>query len=635
MADTVSLQHAMEEAAVPSSRARTVFEDYFGLRHNPFPVVPDVLHFYMPEYVEVVVAELMHAIETRKGFMTLTGEVGLGKTTIARHILNKLEEAGAKTSYVFNTLCRSDELLEHINRDFGIEDNGGGVSTRLAVLNQFLLEQNASGVNCVIIIDDAQNLSEENLELVRMISNLESDTEKLVQILLVGQTELDVKLRAYGLRQLASRIVVNAKARPYTLTELTQYVRTRLKSADPRGIVQIRQSALALLHKLTGGNPRRANILLDRALYAAVAQQTNDISPRVLLTAASEVGMALPRRGGWKQWGAVAAGLALIAAGVVGYSSISQLFAPVAALDAPDDMQAKTSSVLREGTNEDKVPMAQTQGALQRALPADGDSGQESPAAWAQEAGGVDWTAIDTFLNGYQLHEYRDALAQALAQDRFDELATEIAQATSLQLVILPSALAEPLTEYTILSYRTGRGESKSLLFWKPDIQVGRFEVGYRGEEVRSIQRLLARLFLYNDRVDGVVGHNTRGAVMAFQLRNGLAITGYPDPVTLFLLHQQARNMLWTVQVGSFRSQENALGLRASLEQRGVAARVVNVAGPDGQEWYVVRVGAEKDRPQAVAIRDRLAMEPFAGKELMVLPIEGEDIGALAQTSNL
>lgn len=297
MADTVSLQHAMDEAAVPSSRARTVFEDYFGLRHNPFPVVPDVLHFYMPEYVEVVVAELMHAIETRKGFMTLTGEVGLGKTTIARHILNKLEEAGAKTSYVFNTLCHSDELLEHINRDFGIEDSGGGVSTRLAALNQFLLEQNANGVNCVIIIDDAQNLSEENLELVRMISNLESDTEKLVQILLVGQTELDAKLRAHGLRQLASRIVVNAKVRPYTLDELIQYVRTRLKSADPRGIVQIRQPALALVHRLSGGNPRRANILLDRALYTAVAQQTNEISPRVLLTAASEVGMAIPRRG--------------------------------------------------------------------------------------------------------------------------------------------------------------------------------------------------------------------------------------------------------------------------------------------------------------------------------------------------
>ncbi len=255
---------------------REPYLDYLGLTSAPFPVSPDAEHFFFTAGIESVVSELLHGLLTRKGFLVLTGEVGLGKTTICRRLLQSLEEqGGVDTSLVIHTLCQGKELLDAINADFGIRELGVDLRGGLDALNRFLLERNAAGRNCVILIDDAQNLDAESLELVRMISNLETGAEKLVQILLVGQPELITRLEQEALRQLRSRIAIHAQVRDFDLAETRQYLFFRLNSAGHTGRLVIPEASVRLLHRLSRGNPRRIHLLMDRALYGVRAVHTS------------------------------------------------------------------------------------------------------------------------------------------------------------------------------------------------------------------------------------------------------------------------------------------------------------------------------------------------------------------------
>jgi general secretion pathway protein A len=198
----------------------TVYLDYFGFSCNPFPVVPDYEKLFLSDHIDMMISELVHGIQARKGFMVLTGEIGLGKTTVSRKIVSILEEKNVETSLIFHTLYKNPELLREIVRDFGLHTDSLKLSDLMRLLYKFLIDQAKQGKNCVIIIDDAQNLSTKNLELIRMISNLETNRQKLVQILLVGQPELLSKLDSLELRQLKSRIIITEEAHPLTHEEL-------------------------------------------------------------------------------------------------------------------------------------------------------------------------------------------------------------------------------------------------------------------------------------------------------------------------------------------------------------------------------------------------------------------------------
>ncbi|MBF0270800.1 MAG: AAA family ATPase [Magnetococcales bacterium] len=295
---------------------------FLGLKRNPFPVAPDADVFFLPTRIDTLITEVLHCIHTRKGFLMITGEVGLGKTTVSRRVLRTLDETRVETALVFNTFIQGTALLEEINRDFGIVVEGKtGPQEQMAALNRFLIDRYAAGINCAIVIDDAQNLTMESLEMVRMISNLEEHAEKLVQILLVGQPELETKLDAHELRQLKSRIVVHARMRPYDLEELKRYIAFKLTSAGSSGGVTIPDASYRLLHVLTGGNPRRLNNLMDRCLYGLFAYNTMRLSRRLILEVARELNMSRPAVN-WKRWGwrigpgvLAAAGLAIAVMG--------------------------------------------------------------------------------------------------------------------------------------------------------------------------------------------------------------------------------------------------------------------------------------------------------------------------------
>ncbi|MEA1936401.1 MAG: AAA family ATPase, partial [Thermodesulfobacteriota bacterium] len=256
--------------------------DYLGLKHNPFPVAPDYENFYLSEHIDRIISEIVHGIVTRKGFMILTGEVGLGKTTISRKIISTLEEKGVETSLVLHTFYRDVELLREINRDFGLHTDSLQLSDQMKILSDFLLRENRNGKNCAIIIDDAQNLNYRNLELIRMISNLETDSDKLVQILLIGQPELMDKLSSPRLRQLKSRIIIKEETLPLNQEELRNYILFKLNMAGNKGEITLARGSLQKIYKYSQGNFRIINILMDRCLYVTFLYNTAKIDKSIV-----------------------------------------------------------------------------------------------------------------------------------------------------------------------------------------------------------------------------------------------------------------------------------------------------------------------------------------------------------------
>ncbi|MBF0426282.1 MAG: AAA family ATPase [Magnetococcales bacterium] len=347
---------------------KEAFLDFLGLKRNPFPVSPDNEYFFLPSRIDALIAEILHSIFTRKGFLVITGEVGLGKTTISQRILRLLDGEGVESALVFNTFLQGSDLLNEVVRDFGIACEEPSLQARLEALNRFLIDRYASGKNCAIIIDDAQNLSTESLELIRMISNLETNAEKLVQILLVGQPELIDKLNTHEMRQLKSRVVIHAEVLPLSQEELKQYVYFKLSTAGSQGGVQISDRIFRIMHALTGGNPRRINNLMDRCLYGLFAYNTHRISRRLLLEVAAEVGFGMPRWP-WKRWLAwggsgvvVAAGAAwivlhpgLLTSLVSGSGAVSAELAKAKAMQRSAEVEAAKARAAQEKAHAEEV----------------------------------------------------------------------------------------------------------------------------------------------------------------------------------------------------------------------------------------------------------------------------------------
>lgn len=291
--------------------------DALGLHRAPFPPTPDADGYFFTGRLERELAEAAHCLLARKGFVLLTGEVGLGKTTFLRRLLAAVEREGATTSLVFNTFLQGPQLLAAILRDLGLPGTGEAAAD-IDRLNGFLLRRWRDGATCVLAIDDAQNLSIESLELLRLLSNLESGQEKLLQVVLAGQPELGERLAQPGIRQLASRIVKHVPMAPLGAGETALYVAFRLAQAGAQGIALTVPAQLAL-HRLSRGNPRRIHLIMDRCLYGLVARGTRTVDTMLVRQAAAEAGFAGRRRWPWRSVGGVlllATGLAAAGAGL-------------------------------------------------------------------------------------------------------------------------------------------------------------------------------------------------------------------------------------------------------------------------------------------------------------------------------
>lgn len=245
-----------------------MYEKYYYLNERPFHITPDPKFLYFSRKHGEALDLLLFGISEKKGFMLLTGEVGMGKTTLCMALLERLPEK-TESALILNPLLSDFELLKSITADFGIRAGRDTVKGHLDRLNKFLLETASRGGSAAVIIDEAQDLSPNALEMVRLLSNLETEKEKLLQIVLVGQPELRDKLNMAELRQLNQRIIVRCELDPLAPEETRGYIQNRILVAGGRGAVEFSEEALALICKEARGTPRLINIISDRALTAA------------------------------------------------------------------------------------------------------------------------------------------------------------------------------------------------------------------------------------------------------------------------------------------------------------------------------------------------------------------------------
>jgi len=443
-----------------------------GLERAPFPPTPDAAAWFQTARLEAERVEAAHCLRTRAGFVLLTGEIGTGKSTFLRRLLFSLDGEGVVTSMVFNTFLQGPDLLAAVLRDFGLEARGTPAAD-IETLNRFLVQQWRAQVTCVLMIDDAQNLTLESLELLRLLTNLETGQEKLLQIVLAGQPELRGNLEQPGIRQLTSRICKHVQLDVLAADEVRRYVHYRLDAAgNPSPGIRLRADAAQALHRASGGNPRRIHQIMDRCLYGlyALPAHARVIDPALVRTAATEAGARPLTR----------------------WSRRARL--PPATVASLAGMLAATLLALAlRSTNSRADDMPTARAAAPVAAPALHDV----DAAWSACLHGLGQADL-------QVQAVSDAwLARLPSRD-------------DLCLRRLPGG------------WQAGwQARSRAEDFLAAQDQRPRLQ---------AIQALLHAEGLYDGTLDGLYGPRMRAAIGRFQRHSGLPASGAPDPATLFLL---------------------------------------------------------------------------------------------------
>jgi len=262
---------------------------FYGLKERPFNVTSDPAFFFSSKKHQEALSHLLYGVTQRKGIIVVTGEIGTGKTTLCRFFLEHLDK-NTKVAFILNPYLSEVQLLKAIMKDFGLNDEGEDRLAFISKFNTFLLAQAQARNNVVLIIDEAQNLKTRQLEQVRLLSNLETEKEKLMQIILVGQPELNRKLDLYELRQIQQRIMVRYHITPLDTGEISEYVNHRLSIAGSEGRIRFNLDALNLVSEFSCGIPRLINIMCDRALLAGFVKEVHLIDADIIKACAAELG---------------------------------------------------------------------------------------------------------------------------------------------------------------------------------------------------------------------------------------------------------------------------------------------------------------------------------------------------------
>ena len=279
---------------------------YYGLKERPFNVTSDPAFFFSSKKHLEAISHLLYGVSQRKGIIVLTGEIGTGKTTICRFFLNQVSK-NVKTAFILNPNFSEVQLLESIIKDFGITPKNKTKLNMVWELNNFLLHESEAGNNLVLIIDEAQNLKPNLLEQIRLLSNLETEKDKLLQVILVGQPELNNRLNLYDLRQLRQRIMVRYHIGPLDDDEIKSYINHRLEIAGsgnrpeghglasasqshrPEGQIEFSDEAISIIGRFSSGTPRLINMICDRALLAGFVNQTQKIDFNIIKRCVEEL----------------------------------------------------------------------------------------------------------------------------------------------------------------------------------------------------------------------------------------------------------------------------------------------------------------------------------------------------------
>jgi type II secretory pathway predicted ATPase ExeA len=265
-----------------------MYKSFFGLKDNPFNVNPDPRYLFLTKEIEEALSGLMYGIQNRKGFITLIGEVGTGKTTLINRLVDWLHQRRVRTAFLFNSRMNTNQLFDFILAEFRIVCESRTKSQQLMKLNEWLLDRYRAGETTVLIVDEAQNLTYPVLEEIRLLTNLETSTEKLLQIVLSGQQELDDKLKLPQLRQLRQRIMLRCKTAPLTKEQTHDYINERLRIAGASGELIFSPKSIELIHLYSLGIPRVVNLLCEHSLINAYVEQQRPISSKIVEEVAHE-----------------------------------------------------------------------------------------------------------------------------------------------------------------------------------------------------------------------------------------------------------------------------------------------------------------------------------------------------------
>jgi general secretion pathway protein A len=265
-----------------------MYKNFFGLKENPFNVNPDPRFLFLTKEIDEALSGLMYGIQNRKGFITLTGEVGTGKTTLVNRLVDWLHQQRARTAFLFNSRMNTNHLFDFILAEFGISCESTSKSQQLMRLNKWLLERYRAGELTVLIVDEAQNLTYPVLEEIRLLTNLETSTEKFLQIVLSGQQELEEKLKLPQLRQLRQRIMLRCKTVPLTQAQTHDYIAERLRIAGASGELIFTPKTVETIYLYSLGIPRVINLLCEHSLINAYVEQQRPISPKIVEDVAHE-----------------------------------------------------------------------------------------------------------------------------------------------------------------------------------------------------------------------------------------------------------------------------------------------------------------------------------------------------------
>lgn len=335
-----------------------MYKEFFNFSAEPFRVTPDPGFLYLTDQHKEALAAIIYGIAKRKGFVCITGEVGVGKTTILRSYLDSVDEPGLKFVYIYNPNVSFQALLRHIFKEIGVEHPGEEIAGMVDALRAWLIAHHSRRETLVLLIDEAQNMPIGTLESLRMLSNLETATEKLVQIVLVGQPELEQLLAERQLRQLESRIAVRTRLGPLSKADSANYIRHRLKCVALDDKPAFADAAIAEIVRHSHGIPRRINVLADNALMTAFGHKVRPVSAKVMREVIKDLRLkdgggkrgkgplaGVPWRGIGLAAGAVAAAGAVLAGGMLmrgGGDELPQFTAGVTVPMPPKSMATKS-----------------------------------------------------------------------------------------------------------------------------------------------------------------------------------------------------------------------------------------------------------------------------------------------------
>lgn len=540
-----------------------MYWDHFGFKEPPFALTPNPAFLFLSSPHQEAFAHLLYAIENRVGFIELSGEVGTGKTTIVRTLLNQLDPEIYRTALIFNPTLSPLGLLKEVNSEFGLASAGAEMRDLLQALNAYLLEENRAGRTVVLVIDEAQNLSVEVLEHIRLISNLETHSDKLIQIVLVGQPELRSLLARPELRQLDQRITVRYHLKPMCLADSSDYIRHRIRFAAGGHVPLIfSPGAVKRIFRYSGGLPRLINGVCDRALLLAYTRGCNEISPSMAALSIADL-----RKESSRPWRGP--GLKALAAALLLASLALAAFLILAGTETPEAKQAAPqAAVFSPELAFNGLAAVSEQDNLYAAVNAVLAAWQAAPVVPVPgQVATMRSLARQRGLTATKINGDLDAL---VALDAPALLHVSV-PGSGTRLIALTGIGREGVSVVPAIGGRSKLTREELALIWSGGATLlwkdfhaisSRAKSAEKAEGVRLLQGLLKQVGCYQGPLNGSLGKMTKAAIAEFQRREQITVDELAAGQTLLLLYRRAGGFfppgLTREVAGNASSEENA-----------------------------------------------------------------------------